>query len=170
MAPIQVQFEQTPEMTYDMAMHQWKRSRILQWALILLALVGVGLVIAYFLQPDRSSEGLLTAILPLGMILILWRLFIPFTMKLQAKLIDRSSRIGRNRVLTFADDAIYIKTDQSEVTFHYDGIGFWDESARHYFLYIASNQAFIVPKAALALGDDDALLALLAKKGIQRRA
>lgn len=161
MGLIRIQFDQTPDMAYDMAMHLWKRNRTLKWGLTLLALVGVGLIISYFLQPERSSEALLTAALPLTMIVILWRLFIPFTLKLQAKLANRSSNVGQHRDLTFADDAIHIKTSHSSVTFEYGGIIYWDESPKNYFLYIAKNQGFVIPKAAFNVGDEARFLGLL---------
>ncbi len=161
MEPINVQFDQTPDMAYDMALHQWKKNRSLKWGLAFLAAVGVFFIVSYFLQPERSNDALLTAVLPLTMIVILTRLFIPFALKLQAKLADRSSRIGPHRDLTFADDAIHIKTSQSSATFGYGGIIYWDESPRNYFLYIASNQGFIVPKTAFSVGDEARFLELL---------
>lgn len=166
MEPINVQFDQTPDMAYDMAMHQWKKNRSLKWGLAFLAAVGVFFIVSYFLQPERSNDALLTAVLPLTMIVILWRLFIPFTLKLQAKLAARSSKVGQHRELSFADDAIHIKTNHSSVTFEYGGIIYWDESLQNYFLYIANNQGFIVPKAAFTVGDEARFLDLLDAQGI----
>lgn len=166
MEPINVQFDQTPDMAYDMAMHQWKKNRSLKWGLAFLAAVGVFFIVSYFLQPERSTDALITAVLPLTMIVILWRLFIPFMLKLQAKLAANSSRIGSHRDLTFADDALHIKTSQSSALFEYTGIIYWDESLKNYFLYIANNQGFIIPKAAFGVGDEARFLDLLDARGI----
>lgn len=164
--PIHVKYDHSTELAYDFALHYWKSRRLLRiglWIMVALILIQVAQT---FLVSPLDTARVMSALLPLVLIAIIWRWLIPYSMKWQLKRADKSSKLGSARELVFDEDGIIIKTGQSEATFTYEGILQMGESEKSFFLYIAANQALIVPKAAIPTGQEEELLDLLADKEI----
>ncbi|MEZ4984579.1 MAG: YcxB family protein [Saprospiraceae bacterium] len=166
---LHLQFEQTPEMAYDFALYHWKSNRFMKVSLLLLALLGIFFIVGLFFQSNPDKEMIFTALLPLVMVGVLWFWFIPFTLKRQAAMNDTRSRVGRERDMSFEETGITVKTQHTESFFGYEGITHWAASEMCYFLFISSNQAFILPKSVLTDDKEAALLSLLSEQGIPQQ-
>ncbi|MEL7221925.1 MAG: YcxB family protein [Bacteroidota bacterium] len=164
--PIHVKYEHSTELAYDFALHYWKSRKLLRIGLwIMVALILIQIAQTLLVQPLDTSR-VMSTIIPLLLIIVIWRWLIPYSMKWQLNRASKSSKIGNARELTFQNDGIVIKTGQSEATFNYEGIWQVGASEKSYFLYIAANQALIVPKDAIPAGQEESLLDLLAEKEI----
>lgn len=163
---LHIKYDHTPELSYDFAKHYWKSKRLLK--IIFGAIVAV-LVIQLaitFMKEDGGAEEALKIFLPIGMILVIWLWLIPVSLKKQIQRSDQQSKMGKERELIFQDDDIIIKTANSESNFAYEGLLHYSASEQSYFLYIGSNQAMIVPKAAFEPGQEEELRAILLDKGV----
>jgi amino acid permease len=168
--PIHLKYEHTTDLAYDFALHYWKSRRLVRiglWIMVVLILIQV---LQTFLASPVDTTKVMSTLLPLVLIVIIWRWLIPYSMKWQLQRADQSSKLGNARELIFDEEGVVIKTGQSEATFNYEGILQVGESAKSFFLYIAANQALIVPKAAIPSGQEAALLDLLAQKEIPWQA
>lgn len=168
--PIHVKYNHNTDLAYDFALHYWKSRKLLRIGLwIMVALILIQVAQTLLVQPIDPSKVMSTFI-PLVLIAVIWRWLIPYSMKWQLKRANKSSKLGAARELIFQDDGIVIKTGQSEAIFTYEGILQLGASEKSFFLYIAANQALIVPKDAIPAGQEEALLDLLAEKEIPWQA
>lgn len=162
---IHLKYEHTPELAYDFAIHYWKSKRLLK--LIFGAIVVVLLVqlVITFLR-DGSGEEALKILMPIGMILVIWLWLIPASLKKQLQRADQQSKLGTAREMIFEEEEMLIKTANSESTFDYEGLLHYGASEKCYFLYIGTNQAMIIPKAAFGPGEEEAFRELLLRKEV----
>ena len=166
---LHLQFDQTPELSYDFARHYAKSNRSIKilFGVILLALVLQ--MINTFSRDGVNPQAAFTVLLPALMIFVLWWWLIPIFTRKQIERADRNHPAGRAREMIFTEEDFTVKTSQSESTFSYAGLLRYDSSDLAYFLYIAANQAILVPRSAMSAEEATTLEALLERNGITRR-
>lgn len=96
-------------------------------------------------------------------LIILW----PQIMRWQVKRALQQNKFGSSRELLLSEEEIVLKTQASESTFKWEGILKTGQSKLSHFLYIAKNQAIIIPKMAMTGEEEEQLLELLRVKGLQ---
>ena len=164
--PLHLTYDQTPELMYDFMKHFWWRNRRLKIIGVIVLLLVAFAVLAEVAAEGFTAEGLLSWILPLVIVVLIWIALIPALLKRQLRRNTRDSNLGEGREMILSEEGILLKTKASDSSFKWEAIQKVSDSRLSYFLWIARNQAVLIPKDALNDDTEAELLELLKKKGL----
>jgi len=161
---LHLKFDQTEELTLD-----FFKSFIYSKRKLFFAIAGFALLMLLInaMYEDFSVSNLISWLLPIAMILGIMMIILPWIMKRQVRHTLKSTNLGTEREMTISEEEIFVKTKATESSFKWDAIVKSGESKLSYFLYIAKNQALIVPKASLTKEEEGQFLELLRGKGMR---
>ncbi len=163
--PISIQFEQTAELHYDFIKHYYTTNRTVRIGILILVVV-ILVSLMPVLTGSADSSDLLSLILPIIFILAIWVVLIPYFLKrrLRSSAAQQGGMTG-HREMIFSEEDIVVKTNVSESSFAWDAILRASASKQTYYLFIAANQALIIPKDSFqSEADHDEFLELLMGK------
>lgn len=163
---LHLHFRQTPELSYHFMKQYWRGHRYFKPALIVFILLFLTVIVNYILSPEESRDALASGIFAIVLVLALWLIFVPYFLKRQLR---RSQKVGGmtdEREMILTEKEIIVKTNVSDTQFAWDAILRVQESDQCFFLYIASNQALLVPKSAFRITEEEEkFMRLLSEKG-----
>ena len=147
-----LKFEQTGDMLADLSQNYLKRGQRRKWILRAVLLVFIFVFLMMLLGPGSSDEGntsYLSYFIPLVLVLGIWYFLMRWVFKWYFNKQNQSSKtlIGP-RELIATEAEFYLNAPASKTTYQWRIIQKLEQSAENYFLYIAANQAIIVPKIA----------------------
>lgn len=149
--PLQVKFEQTAEMAADFALHYQRSNRgtKIMWAALVLMLLTTAFGPFFRGEKAWGFQEVVAAALPTVLILALTFYLYPHFMKWLMKRMQARQNVSAEREIIFNEHDFLVRTSGSEANIEYTALLKYGQSEANYFLYFASNQAFIIPKVAM---------------------
>lgn len=163
--PLHLHFEQNEALLYDFTRNHILGRRSRKVLIITVVLLSIFLLI-HLISQNFSLEAFLSWELGFLLFLALFIVFLPWISKRNIARTLATSKFGLKREMLISEEEIIVKTEASDSTFAWNAILKTSESELSYFLFIASNQALLIPKDCLTAETEAELLALFNQKGL----
>ncbi len=152
-----LKYEQNSDMLLDLSKNFMKTSPFRKYLVWILLFAAVMFLISMLSQTEGDlMSQLMSYIFPVALMLGLWYFLFRFILKKQIKKQQDSSKsLTGWRELIITEKEFYLNSPSSNTTYQWDILHKFQESVENYFLYIAANQAIVVPKIAFKSREEE---------------